>query len=886
MLLAAGTHIGPYEVAELLGVGGMGEVYRARDPRLGRDVAVKVLREGIADRRRFLVEAQAASRLNHPNIVSIYDIGEEDDCPYIIFELLDGDSLRTLLTAGPLPLRRLLDITVQVAHGLSAAHAANITHRDLKPENIMILRDGQVKILDFGLAKSTGTAEGDSETRTAQGVLLGTIAYMSPEQAQGGATNFRSDQFSFGAIVYEMATGTPAFRRADRVSTMAAVVREEAPSLASVSPAVPAPVRWMVERCLAKDPAQRYASTADLYHQLRDIRDHLSEVFSSDASLGALAVAQPRYRRWARRTGAAIAVLIAGFGIGAFVTGERSEMHGYRFTPFAAEAADETEPAWSSDGKALTYTAAVNGVPQVFARRLDSLMPAAVTSARSACRYPFWSVDGSRIYYWSASSLWSVAAVGGSAQEVLPDVTLGYPPASLSPDGRTMAFFRPEGPRQRLWLTAVAGGTPRPYDRAPFPGAFRLCGGVRFSPDGRKLLVWMTRNLESGSELWVVPYPSGQPHLVESPLLAGFQNVTASWAADSRHVAISSLLRIHSGHVYLLDSETGTDQQVTMGTGEERDPVVSPDGNRMAFTSGGAAANLMEASVDGASLTPLLATPRHQYSADWAPSGWQFAYVSDASGIPEVWVRSTSEGWAMPVVRDAPEGQLAYATPRFSPDGQRLAYVRVGAKHLIWITNLSGGVAAPLEQESRDQHAPAWSPDGRWIAYVRYIDSKWQIAKVAPGGGAAAIPIADGANAASRLEWSPAGDHICFSEGEEVRAVPAAGGSPKSIAKGVAAFTFARDGGWIYAVRRAANRHWELALVSVPGGIEGRIVPLQLPLEASVTDARMHPDGKRLVLSVSTLNRDIWILDGLQARGWRSWFANLLGARRSTLPQP
>ncbi|HYB53611.1 MAG TPA: protein kinase, partial [Thermoanaerobaculia bacterium] len=288
MTLPTGTKLGPYEILSVLGAGGMGEVYRARDTRLPREVAIKVLPEELgADTERlarFDREARAASALNHPNVVTIYDVGREGRISYIAMELVEGKTLRELTDGGPLPVRNLLQIGAQVAEGLAKAHAAGIVHRDLKPENLMISEDGFVKILDFGLAKLAGPSSGAlsgartlAESQTVEGVLLGTVAYMSPEQASGRALDFRSDQFSLGSLLYEAAIGTHAFRRQTAVETMAAVINHDAEPMGALNPRLPAPLCWIVERCLAKDPNARYASTRDLARDLAEVRDRFSE---------------------------------------------------------------------------------------------------------------------------------------------------------------------------------------------------------------------------------------------------------------------------------------------------------------------------------------------------------------------------------------------------------------------------------------------------------------------------------------------------------------------------------------------------------------------------------------------------------------------------------
>jgi serine/threonine protein kinase len=869
MLLAAGIRVGPYEIKEPLGEGGMGEVYRAHDPRLKRDVAIKVLRPEVADRRRFEFEARAAGGLNHPNILAIFDIGEENGAPYIVSELLEGESLREVVTRGAVPTRRLLDISVQIAAGLSAAHAQGLVHRDLKPENVMVLRDGQVRILDFGLAKQApGTAEKDV-TRTLAGPLSGTLAYMSPEQLQGGAVDFRSDQFSLGIILYELATGHHPFEREDRIATMSAIVREEPAPVITLNPLVPAPLRWLIERCLAKEPNQRYTSTWDLCQQLHDIRDHISEVFSPDAAtqIGPLA------HRALRLPFSVVAVLIAvsalaGAATGAWFLWRRASAFAYHFTPFATDAADETEPAWSPDGQTLAYTSTVNGVSQVFARRLDSAVPAQITKSGSPCRYPFWSPDSSRLLYWSVSSLWSVSAVGGDAVLVLPEIPFGSPPAAVSPDGQVLAYFHAERGLNVVRLKRMADGNTKTYERAPFPVQFRNNGGIRFSPDGRKLLVWVVPDVDRGAELWVIPYPEGMPHRVVSDLLTGYRALGASWLSDNRRAAVATEANPGSGvHIFLVDTETGVATPVTSGTGEEREPAVAPDRDRMAFASGGADTDVVDVALDGSWMKPLVATSRHEYSSDWSPTGNQFIYVSDASGSPEIWLKSFSEGWARPVVERSPAGHLAYSYPRFSPDGQRIAYVRVGNGHLVWISSLSGGQAIPLEQESRDQHGPVWSPDGKWIAYTRYLGDRWEIAKASPGGSSRPVRIAIRGGATSPLAWSPDGNWIGFGEGEDVFLVSPDGGEPALLYHGASTFMFSRDGSRVYIIHRGPDRNWELVPLTVPNGSAGRPVRLPLPSEASINAPRLHPDGTHFMLSVGAWKRDIWILDGLQRRG-------------------
>ncbi|MCI0412087.1 WD40 repeat domain-containing serine/threonine protein kinase [bacterium] len=310
MTLQSGSRLGPYEIVAPLGVGGMGEVFRGRDSRLGREVAIKILPEGVSsnpDRlRRFEQEAHSASALNHPNIITIYDIGSVDSRSYIAMEFVDGKTFREILHTGGIVARKAVQIAAQLAEGLAKAHEAGIVHRDLKPENIMVTKDGYVKILDFGLAKLFQPA-GDqvsalpTSAQTDAGLVLGTVGYMSPEQASGTDIDFRSDHFSFGAILYEMTTGKRAFQKTTAVETMAAIIREDPETLAAAGLHVPPPVKWIIERCLEKNAADRYASTKDLARDLQSIRDHFSEIVSSSDTAAAVPAPSIGKRRKLRR---------------------------------------------------------------------------------------------------------------------------------------------------------------------------------------------------------------------------------------------------------------------------------------------------------------------------------------------------------------------------------------------------------------------------------------------------------------------------------------------------------------------------------------------------------------------------------------------------------
>jgi eukaryotic-like serine/threonine-protein kinase len=491
--VSAGTRLGPYEVLRPLGAGGMGEVYRARDTRLGRDVAVKVLPAAASvdegRLRRFEKEARSASSLNHPSIVTVYDFGDSGGTAYIAMELVEGRTLRELLADGGLPLKRLLPIAAQVADGLARAHAAGIVHRDLKPENVMVTTDGFAKILDFGLAKLTEPEAADvdqtsSPTATAgttPGMVVGTVAYMSPEQALGKPLDFRSDQFSLGAVLYEMITGRRAFQRRSGPETMTAIIREEPPPLRTESPATPVPLGWVVERCLSKEPDERYASTRDLARDLARLREGFTEGSLSSAMVAAAAAPAPRWR-------AAVLALLAAAAAAAVVgvlAWRRPPRVPPTYRPVSFHRGAIGGARFGPDGQTILYSAAWEGKPaQIFSTRLDSTESTALPLANA----DLLSISSTgklaiRVFHGNeSSSIAEVAMAGGAPRELVAGDPLEQASLQFSPQ---LADWQPGGDR----LAVVHGGRVEfPPGKAlvtPAPG--RQVTSLRFSPDGKQI---------------------------------------------------------------------------------------------------------------------------------------------------------------------------------------------------------------------------------------------------------------------------------------------------------------------------------------------------------------------------------------------------------------
>ena len=920
----------PYEIRAPLGRGGMGEVYRAWDPRLQREVALKVLHER-ADIdpgriRRFVGEARAASALNHPNILTVFDADVDGSTPYIVSELIDGSSLRDELRRGPVPLKRLLDLGAQIADGLAEAHAAGIVHRDLKPENIMITRTGRAKILDFGLAQPTGFAAAgsvpttlDSVTLTEPGLLVGTVPYMSPEQARGLPTDFRSDQFSLGLILYEMVTGQPTFRRATPAGTLDAIVNEEPVALTTRSPQTPFFVWWIIERCLAKNPADRYGVTADLHHDLRTLRDRLPEATPREPSA--------REDGRSKSVVARVALLVLALALAAVLTivwrlardVPLVDLTDVRFRAIATGAAYEGLPALSPDGQVVAYAEEVDGVLQIFTRRLSADGAAKVTQSAYDCKHPFWSPDGQRIYYVSLArqrdGIWSVGAAGGSPEVVVENATR----AAISPDGRTLAFLRDERRADMigtaaLWLSTPKGSAPWSIEAVESAarryegfGANRFIDAVlAFSPDGTRLgLCGVPGTHEERMwQFWIVRLSDGEPQRRfqwwsdAGPRLSSF-----TWFPDSRHIALGvTSLSTPGSHLWIADLQTDRAWPLTRGADSELYPSASPAGDQLVFTRGEPDYDLVRIPLmDRTVSQPLLATPQNESDPTLSPDGNLLAYVTDRNGQDEIWRRTIDGTDDRPLITQREFGDdrtVMLSSPAFSPDGRKIAYQRNGFKPRsplrIWVSLVDGGTAAPLLSASFEgiQSAPTWSPDGQWIAFSQWKQQQWELAKVRVGSAEGPVVLRRDGVANATPHWSPSPDNDWITWETETGVVlvsPDGAKEQKLSNEQWLVHIWSRDGSEILGIKETDDLRLSLVAITVKTKKESVLADLgpSFAINSQVKGLTLLPGGTAVATSIVRPHGDIWLAEGIK---WRSGMARAFSldpfSRRGSTPSP
>ena len=759
MPLVPGTKISQYEILSPLGAGSMGEVYRARDSRLDRVVAIKVLPEFVSldpDRlRRFEQEAKAAAALSHPNILAVYQMGTYLGTPYLVCELLEGKTLTEVIRRGPVALRKAIDFGVQIAHGLAAAHEKGIVHRDLKPDNLFVTTDGRIKILDFGLAKVIQPKESPSNlaaTITLPGVALGTIGYMAPEQVRGQSTDQRADIFALGAILYEMVMGKQSFQRPTSADTISAILNEEPPSIAELAPETPAALEKLIRRCLEKNPAQRFQSASDLAFALEALTDPSRSVSGADLSLK---LERSRsYSTWAL---AAIAVVLGTLALVYFLAQPPHLPKVSNYVQLTRDGQQKSLIAtdgarlYLSLGEVRTGSFASHGVAQM---SVSGGEPAKLSILPSMDMVPVdLSPDSSELLVVDGQGapprgpLWTLRLLGGSPRR-LGDITAET--AAWSPDSKKLVYTD----LGNLFLANSDGSGPRKL--LSVPGDIL---NIAWSPDGSMLRFDASETAGTVGEQveWEVSSDGSGLHR----LFEGWHNppdeCCGKWTADGDYFVFES-----GGQIWALPRDRSLFRtrvkpfQLTSSPLALSSPLPSKDGKKLFVVGQTYRGELMRYAEKTRQLTPFLGGISAEY-VDFSKDGQWVTYVSYREGT--LW-RSKIDG--------SQRLQLTYAPmypvlPRWSPDGKQIIFFefeRGSVPARIYEVSADGGSPRELLPDDHTQQLdPNWSPDGSKIIFggesnnpassIRILDLASHQLSTLPASTGLYSP-----------RWSPDGRHI------------------------------------------------------------------------------------------------------------------------------
>lgn len=858
MALNPGMKLGPYAIRSALGAGGMGEVYRALDTRLNREVAIKVLPSSFSadpERlQRFAQESKATAALNHPNIVSIHDVGEADGIPYVVSELLEGETLRDRIRLGPLPWRKAIDYARQVANGLAAAHEKGIVHRDLKPENLFLTSDGRVKILDFGLAKLTSSqppAIGDEPTvqlATEAGTIMGTAGYMSPEQVRGQPTDDRSDIFSFGAILYEMLSGKRAFHGTSSADTMSAILKEEPPELNETGPTVSPALERIVRHCLEKNPAERFQSARDIAFDL----EALSDVSATSRRVQAAAPAGRR-PRWLLPLVGALLVLASLVGTYRYASSRAATRN-----PTFHEITFRNGTVWSArfapDGQSIIYSAAWDGRPlEVFSTRFDSSdsrpmdLPSATVLAISSKGEMAVSLHPINVGPFARSgTLARVALAGGAPREIMDNVWW----ADWTPDGQSLAAVR----------NTVAGAYTSGLE---FPLGTQIyqsngwVSHVRFSPSGNFLAI--DDHVPYGDDGRAVILDGHGNHKASSSFYTSVEGL--AWAPDGKEVWFSAVPGGASRAIYALDL-----------SGHERLIYRAPSGLTIQDISrNGLVLLTSEKNRIGISaLAPGETRERTLSWFDWSVvtdmsldgKAILFSETGEAVGTNYgVFLRNTDASAAVRL------GDGNGAT--FSPDGQR-ALATVGSPTKLVLLPTGVGEPETLLDTKFDVNEAGWMPDGKAVVYagvgtggssrVYYLDLQTRTPRaITPEGfyGTLATPdekfvlVHDRANQC----WF----------------YPISAGEPKSLpltlGRNEFILNFLDHSRSILLLATKPNATAQVFRVDVDSGhreLWKEITPPDPSGVQNIASVAFSADGKSYAYSISRMISDLYVVDGLK----------------------
>jgi Tol biopolymer transport system component len=765
MPLATGTRLGPYEILAPIGAGGMGEVYRARDLKLDRDVALKVLPGGVASDPtalgRFEREAKAVAALSHPNILAIHDFGRHDGTTYAVMELLEGDTLRVLLAHGAIPGRKVVEYGVQIAQGLAAAHDKGIVHRDLKPDNVFVTRDGRVKILDFGLARHQPATQADKTNsptltrHTDPGAVIGTIGYMAPEQVRGRPADQRSDIFALGTLLYEMFSGRRAFQGETSAETLAAILKEEPAPLAATEVGL-RPLDRIVRHCLEKAPEERFQSARDVAFDLAALSGGWSVEAPRPAGLGGPALWQA-------------ALLMAGILLGGILVGWLRSPGARREAVFRTltYSGHDSSPAASPDGRTIAFSSDRDGRPRIWLKQLAGGGEAALTSGPDD--FPRFSPDGSQLLFTRSegktASLYRVPLLGGEPRKLVEDAVDG----DWSSDGRRIAFVRwaIKGAQIVSIIGAAAADGGGAHEVGRIEGYVLL--HPRWSLDDRTIASAEGRGgrvRSAFSSIFLASADGGPIRTIAAPRNARTDISSVAWSgADEVVYAQGDTVTLAAGgtaHIIRQDVRTGEVRaSLWCPSVSQVFGLLAPGG--AVFDARSARENLREIPLRGGAARWLTRGNGTDRQPVYTPDGEWVVFSSIRGGNMDLWSVSTRSG----AVRRLTDDEASDWDPALTSDGKTLLWSSDRTGHFeIWRAEADGSGARQVSSDGVNAENPVATSDGRWIIYLSSNPERRGLWKVRPDGTEASRLVP---NAAAQAEISPDGRYVLYNTGSGLR---------------------------------------------------------------------------------------------------------------------